>query len=61
MIKKDGDRVMMSVILTKKLAEYLDVHAKKMGLNKSAYIRLLIAKDAEECGKGAKNEERCNS
>lgn len=61
MIKKDGDRVMMSVILTKKLAEYLDVHAKEMGLNKSAYIRLLIAKDAEECGKGAKNEERDNS
>ena len=61
MIKKDGDRVMMSVILTKKLAEYLDVHAKKMGLNKSAYIRLLIAKDAEECGKWAKNEEMDNS
>ena len=60
MIKKDGDRVMMSVILTKKLAEYLDVHAKEMGLNKSAYIRLLIAQDAEECGKGAKNEERDN-
>ena len=61
MIKKDGDRVMMSVILTKKLAEYLDMHAKEMGLNKSAYIRLLIARDAEECGKGAKNEERDNA
>ena len=51
MIKKDGDRVMTSVVLTKKLAEYIDVRAKKMGLNKSAYIRLLIAKDAEECEK----------
>lgn len=53
MLKKDGDKERTGVILTRELSDYLDKRAAAYGMSRSAYIRMLIAQDAERShGKG---------
>lgn len=53
MLKKDGDKERTGVILTRELSDYLDKRATAYGMSRSAYIRMLIAQDAERSqGKG---------
>lgn len=47
MLKKDGDKELTGVILTRELLDYLDKRAAAYGMSRSAYIRMLIAQDAE--------------
>lgn len=47
MLKKDGDKERTGVILTRELSDYLDNRAAAYGMSRSAYIRMLIAQDAE--------------
>lgn len=47
MLKKDGDKERTGVILTRELSDYLDKRAAAYGMSRSAYIRMLIAQDAE--------------
>lgn len=47
MLKKDGDKERTGVILTRELSDYLDKRAAAYGMSRSAYIRILIAQDAE--------------
>lgn len=53
MLKKDGDKTTTCVVLTRDLSDYLDKRAAAYGMSRSAYIRMLIAQDAERNqGKG---------
>lgn len=45
MIKKDGDKVKLMVVLTKDITAALDKKSAAMGLNRSAYIRMVLYKD----------------
>lgn len=45
MIKKNGDKVAVMVVLTKDITEALDKKCAAMGLNRSAYLRMMLYKD----------------
>lgn len=47
MLKKDGNKTTTCVVLTRELSDYLDKRAATYGMSRSAYIRMLIAQDAE--------------
>lgn len=47
-LKADGDKVSVCIVLTKRLAQELETQAAALGLNKSAYIRQLIAREARK-------------
>ena len=47
MLKKDGDKTTTCVVLTRALSDYLDRRAAAYGMSRAAYIRMLIAQDAE--------------
>ena len=47
MLKPDGNKIQTCVILTRELADYVDRRAAAYGMSRAAYIRMLIAQDAE--------------
>lgn len=47
-LKADGDKVSVCLVLTKQIAQELEKQAADLGLNKSAYIRQLIAREAKK-------------
>lgn len=61
MLKKDGDKERTGVILTRKLSDYLDKRAAAYGMSRSAYIRMLIAQDAERSQGKGKLPQRTNN
>lgn len=48
MLKLDGDKLKMTIVMDKRLQEFVERKAAKIGLNKSAYIRMLVANEAEK-------------
>lgn len=48
MLKPDGNKVKMNIVIDKRLQGFVERKAAAMGLNKSAYIRMLVAKEAEK-------------
>lgn len=61
MLKKDGDKERTGVILTRELSDYLDKRAAAYGMSRSAYIRMLIAQDAERNQGKGKLPQRTNN
>ena len=61
MLKKDGDKERTGVILTRELSDYLDKRAAAYGMSRSAYIRMLIAQDAERSQGKGKLPQRTNN
>ena len=51
MIKSDGNKVNVSIIMTKEIKEFATEEAEKLGLNLSAYIRMLVAKEKQKTEK----------
>lgn len=47
-LKENGDKMHVHVILDKRINAFVEAQASKMGLNRSAYIRMLLAKEAEK-------------
>ena len=47
MLKPDGNKIQTCVILTREPADYVDRRAAAYGMSRAAYIRMLIAQDAE--------------
>ena len=47
MIKADGNKIAVTMVLTKDLNDFAERRAEELGLNKSAFIRMLIAQEAE--------------
>ena len=45
MLKKDGDKVKLMIVLTKDIIAELDKKSAAMGLNRSAYIRMVLYND----------------
>ena len=48
MLKKDGDKQIAQIVFDVRLLEFVDKKAEKMGLSRSAYIRMLVANEAEK-------------
>ena len=51
MIRSNGDKVNVSVIMTKEIKEVAAEEAEKMGLNLSSYIRMLLIKEKQKTEK----------
>lgn len=47
-LKENGDKMHVHVILDRRLNAFIEAQAAKIGLNKSAYIRMLVASEAEK-------------
>ena len=47
-LKENGDKMHVHVILDRRLNAFIEAQAAKMGLNRSAYIRMLLAREAEK-------------
>lgn len=47
MIKADGNKIAVTMVLTKDLNDFAERRSAELGLNKSAFIRMLIAQEAE--------------
>lgn len=47
-LKENGDKMHVHVILDKRINAFVEAQAAKIGLNRSAYIRMLLAKEAEK-------------
>lgn len=48
MLKRDGDKQIAQIVFDVRLLEFVDEKAAKMGLSRSAYIRMLVANEAEK-------------
>ena len=48
MIRSNGDKVNVSVIMTKEIKEFAAEEAEKMGLNLSSYIRMLLIREKQK-------------
>lgn len=48
MIKTEGNKVNVSVIMTKEIKEFAAEEAEKMGLNLSSYIRMLLIREKQK-------------
>ena len=48
MIRSNGDKVNVSVIMTKEIKEFAAEEAEKMGLNLSSYIRVLLIREKQK-------------
>ena len=48
MIKSDGNKVNVSVIMTKEIKEFASEEAEKLGLNLSSYIRMLLIREKQK-------------
>lgn len=51
MIRSNGDKVNVSVIMTKEIKEFAAEEAEKMGLNLSSYIRMLLIREKQKSEK----------
>ena len=51
MIKPDGDKITVNTIMTREQIEFIERRSAQLGLNKSAFMRLLIAQEMEREGK----------
>lgn len=51
MIRTDGNKVNVSVIMTKEIKEFAAEEAEKLGLNLSSYIRMLLIKEKQKAEK----------
>lgn len=51
MIRSNGDKVNVSVIMTKEIKEFAAEEAEKMGLNLSSYIRMLLIREKQKTEK----------
>lgn len=48
MIKTEGNKVNVSVIMTKEIKEFAAEEAEKLGLNLSSYIRMLLIREKQK-------------
>lgn len=48
MIKTEGNKVNVSVIMTKEIKEFAAEEAEKIGLNLSSYIRMLLIREKQK-------------
>lgn len=48
MIRTDGNKVNVSVIMTKEIKEFASEEAEKLGLNLSSYIRMLLIREKQK-------------
>lgn len=46
MLKENGEKMHVHVILDRRLNAFIEAQAAKMGLNRSAYIRMLLARES---------------
>lgn len=51
MIRSNGDKVNVSVIMTKEIKEFAAEEAEKLGLNLSSYIRMLLIREKQKSEK----------
>lgn len=51
MIRTDGNKVNVSVIMTKEIKQFASEEAEKMGLNLSSYIRMLLIREKQKSEK----------
>lgn len=51
MIRSNGDKVNVSVIMTKEIKEFASEEAEKIGLNLSSYIRMLLIREKQKSEK----------
>lgn len=51
MIRSNGDKVNVSVIMTKEIKEFAAGEAEKLGLNLSSYIRMLLIREKQKSEK----------
>ncbi len=51
MIRSNGDKVNVSVIMTKEIKEFAAEEAEKIGLNLSSYIRMLLIREKQKSEK----------
>lgn len=51
MIRSNGDKVNVSIIMTKEVKEFAAAEAEKMGLNLSSYIRMLLIREKQKSEK----------
>lgn len=51
MIRSNGDKVNVSIIMTKEIKEFAAEEAEKMGLNLSSYIRMLLIREKQKSEK----------
>ena len=51
MIKADGNKIAVTMVLTRDLNDFAERRSAQLGLNKSAFMRLLIAQEMEREGK----------
>lgn len=61
MLKPDGNKIQTCVILTRELADYVDRRAAAYGMSRAAYIRMLIAQDAERSQVKGKLPQQTNN
>ena len=48
MIRSNGDKVNVSVIMTKEIKEFAAEEAEILGLNLSSYIRMLLIREKQK-------------
>lgn len=48
MIKSNGDKVNVSIIMTKEIKQFAAEEAEKLGLNLSSYIRMLLIREKQK-------------
>ncbi len=48
MLKRDGDKRIVQIVFEERQLTFVDAKAEKMGLSRSAYLRMLVAREAEK-------------